>query len=126
MDNRATLEAFVQAFIDGDSQRMRSYLADDVVLHEAAVLPYGGDHLGVEGFFRSLQTASSIFDAEALKWELMDAGDKVILHMLVRLTSRRTGKILEIPVVEIFAFRDGKIIDDDVYYKDASLVAGLA
>jgi len=126
MDNRATLEAFVQAFIDGDSQRMRSYLAADVVLHEAAVLPYGGDHVGVEGFFSSLQTASSIFDAEALKWELMDAGDKVILHMLVRLTSRRTGKILEIPVVEIFAFRDGKIIDDDVYYKDASLVADLA
>ena len=126
MDNRATLEAFVQAFIDGDSQRMRSYLAADVVLHEAAVLPYGGDHVGVEGFFSSLQTASSIFDAEALKWELMDAGDKVILHMLVRLTSHRTGKILEIPVVEIFTFRDGKIIDDDVYYKDASLVAGLA
>ena len=126
MDNGATLEAFVQAFIDGDSQRMRSYLADDVVLHEAAVLPYGGDHVGVEAFFSSLQTASSIFDAEALKWEVLDAGEKAVLHMLVRLTSRRTGAVLETPVVEIFGFRDGKIVDDDVYYKDAGLVAGLA
>jgi len=126
MDNGAILEAFVQAFIDGDSQRMRSYLADDVVLHEAAVLPYGGDHVGVEGFFDSLQKASSIFDAEALKWEVLDAGEKAVLHMLVRLTSRRTGAVLETPVVEIFGFRDGKIVDDDVYYKDAGLVAGLA
>jgi uncharacterized protein len=126
MDNGATLEAFVQAFIDGDAQRMKSYLADDVVLHEAAVLPYGGDHVGVEGFFDSLQKASSIFDAEALKWEVLDAGEKAVLHMLVRLTSRRTGAVLETPVVEIFGFRDGKIVDDDVYYKDAGLVADLA
>jgi uncharacterized protein len=126
MDNGAILEAFVQAFTDGDSQRMKSYLADDVVLHEAAVLPYGGDHVGVEGFFDSLQKASSIFDAEALKWEVLDAGEKAVLHMLVRLTSRRTGAVLETPVVEIFGFRDGKIVDDDVYYKDAGLVAGLA
>ncbi len=67
-----------------------------------------------------------LFETEALKWELMDAGDKVVLYMLVRLTSRRTGNSLDIPVVEIFAFRDGKITDDDVYYKDASLVASAA
>jgi ketosteroid isomerase-like protein len=54
------------------------------------------------------------------------AGDKAVLHMLVRLTSRRTGESFDIPVVEIFAFRDGKITDDDVYHEDASLVASAA
>jgi hypothetical protein len=49
-DNKAVLEAFVQAFIDGDLERMSSHLADDVVLHEAAVLPYGGDHVGGRPF----------------------------------------------------------------------------
>ena len=39
---------------------------------------------------------------------------------------RRTGESFDIPVVEIFAFRDGKITHDDVYYKDASLVASAA
>ncbi len=34
---------------------------------------------------------------------------QAVLHMLVRLTSRRTGESFDIPVVEIFAFRDGKI-----------------
>ena len=37
-----------------------------------------------------------------------------------------TGESFDIPVVEIFAFRDRKITDDDVYYKDASLVASAA
>ena len=126
MDNKAVLDAFLGAFLEGDFQRMASYLADDVVLHEAAVLPYGGDHVGPEAFLATMQAASSFFETEALKWELMDAGDRVILHILVRLTSRRTGVSFDIPVVEIFAFRDGKIIDDDVFYKDASLVASAA
>jgi ketosteroid isomerase-like protein len=126
MDNKAVLEAFLQAFLDGDLPRMGTYLADDVVLHEAAVLPYGGDHVGPQAFLGTMEAASSLFETEPLKWELMDAGDNVILHMLVRLTSRRTGGSFDIPVVEIFAFRDGKIIDDDVYYKDASLVANAA
>ena len=73
-----------------------------------------------------MQAAGSFFETEALKWEVMGAGDKAVLHMLVRLTSRRTGESFDIPVVEIFAFRDGKITDDDVYYKDASLVASAA
>ena len=38
MDNKAVLDAFLQAFLEGDLERMASYLADDVVLHEAAVL----------------------------------------------------------------------------------------
>jgi ketosteroid isomerase-like protein len=73
-----------------------------------------------------MQAAGSFFETEALKWEVMGACDKAVLHMLVRLTSCRTGESFDIPVVEIFAFRDGKITDDHVYYKDASLVASAA
>ena len=58
-DNKAVLEAFVQAFIDGDLERMSSHLADDVVLHEAAVLPYGGDHVGRLAFLSTMQAADS-------------------------------------------------------------------
>ena len=126
MDNKAVLDALLQAFLEGDLERMASYLADDVVLHEAAVLPYGGDHVGPQAFLATMQAAGDLFETEALKWELMEAGDRVILHILVRLTSRRTGVSFDTPVVEIFAFRDGKIIDDDVFYKDASLVASAA
>jgi ketosteroid isomerase-like protein len=52
--------------------------------------------------------------------ERFDCGDVVIARRRISYTARGTGKSLDSSIVEVCAFRDGKVAHIDVYVKDSA------
>jgi len=49
---------------------------------------------------------------------LRDAGDVVLVQMVLELTAHATGRTATVPIVEIYTVRDGLVTEIDVYPKD--------
>jgi len=58
--------------------------------------------------------------------ELFPSGDRVAARFTLRLVSHATGKAVDMPLVEIFTVRDGRIVELEVFYSDtARMTAAL-
>lgn len=123
--NVAIIEGFFNAIPEG-TQALVPYVHEDCVFHEAECLPWGGDFRGPAGFEEFMGIMTSKVDIDLRKIEYINAGQKVAVDLLVRWTSKRTGESVDMKVIELYDFKDGKIIDGSVYYKDAPVVGGLA
>ena len=57
--------------------------------------------------------------------EVLDASNPIVVRLVSRITSRRTGEAVVVDVVELYRVRDGRIAEMDIYYKTPSAVAAL-
>ena len=93
----------------------------DVEIVEAASLPYGGTYTGRDAFLGDLlQQMLAAFELGLEDARTIDGGDAVVGQMTCVFTSRKTGKALRMPYVEVYGFEDGLIRTVDVYPKDTS------
>ncbi|MGX4688159.1 nuclear transport factor 2 family protein [Streptomyces sp. JNUCC 63] len=99
---------------------------EDIAVHEAESLPYGGDWKGREGLRNLMDTIGSITELAPTDIEVFDAGDGIVItRQTANFTSKSTGATLSVPMVEIYTMVDGKIQDIDVYYKDTKAMVDL-
>ena len=120
------VKRLVEGYIAGDLEAAFSTVHPDIVLHEAAGLPFGGEWAGFEGFQTLLGAIMADYQLEVLAYQAFDTGQGAMVRMDTRFTSRRSGAVLEMPIVELYGFTDGLISDVDVFYKDTRAVVGLA
>jgi ketosteroid isomerase-like protein len=116
----------VTAFTTGDIPAVLREFHPDCLLHEAESLPYPGTYKGLEGFMELLGIMGAAFEITFDGHEIFDAGETVVARLQATFTSRKSGRQVSMPIVEVYKFLDGKIIDADVYYKDAGLIGELA
>jgi ketosteroid isomerase-like protein len=116
------VQRFEDAFVRGDLDEVLSLLAPDVVVHEAASLPYAGDHRGHDGFLRLAEAFNSVWKmTSGLDLTLLDAGDERVVGLVqYDVVSRATGVPFRLDHVEVYTVRDGRIADLDIYYKDTA------
>jgi hypothetical protein len=127
--NLDLLRRFAKEVTTGNRDGLRSILAEDVVVHEAPALPYGGDHHGREAFIRLFETVQSTWTfTEAFQYTYyVSDPDTVILQVEVDAIAAATGNTLRLRLAEIFTIRDGKIAELDVYYWDtAAMLTALS
>ncbi|HJS85522.1 MAG TPA: nuclear transport factor 2 family protein, partial [Acetobacteraceae bacterium] len=88
---------------------------------------YAGRWEGIEAWRRFGALFLSIWQPEvAGPVELFPKGDRVAARFTLRLASRATGKRVDMPLVEIFTARDGRITELEVFYSDtARMLAAL-
>ncbi|MBZ4322129.1 nuclear transport factor 2 family protein [Streptomyces huiliensis] len=101
------------------------YFADDVVLHQADSLPYGGTwhrHDGMARFFLAMSLAWERFDILDQRFLGVD-GDTVVVHSRIRARARATGRELEFPIVQTIEVRDGRIARVRPFYWDTAAIA---
>lgn len=113
------------AFVaEGDQERASELLDENVLVHEPATLPWGGEYQGRDGMGQLVSVMHELAVAENVGgFEYIEAGDTVILRTGGRYTSRATGQAAESEIIEIVKVRDGKLADVDVYYRDPSSIA---
>lgn len=119
------VKRLVEGYLTGDLEDALATVHPDVVLHEAPGLSYGGDWAGRDGFQQLLGAMLAEFELEVLAYDVMDTGAGALARMATRFTSRQSGAVLEMPIVELYSFTDGLISDVDVFYKDTKALAGL-
>ena len=108
----------------GDPEAIWDMFSPDVVFHEAACLPYGGAHHGIEATRKAFETMCDTFAENRVIFEqVLAAGDMVIAYQTIDFRVKKTGITGKIPVSEMFRFEDGKVIEWRACYFDANLVA---
>jgi uncharacterized protein len=116
------VQRFEDAFVCGDLDEVLSLLTADVVVHEAASLPYAGDHRGHDGFLRLTEAFNRVWEMTSdLDLTLLDAGDERVVGLVqYDVVSRATGVPFRLDHVEVYTVRDSRIADLDIYYKDTA------
>jgi len=116
MSDPATAQEWIQVF------------ADDIVLIEPASLPHGGRHQGLNAFEAVQAGMRELWDQRietADYW--LCAEDRVTLRIVIRWTARTTGRSVVLPMIDLMRFRDGHIVEIEVFLHDtAALLDTLA
>lgn len=116
------MTTFVELFEQGDLAAVCALVAPDGVFHEAESLLWGGDWTGPEGFAALIATINGPTAMGVEACEIYDCGAFVAMKMLISFTSRKSGRKLIAPVVELYTVVDGLIRFVDVYYQDTAAV----
>lgn len=126
-DLAASPRKLLDSFSAGDLEAAVSAIHPDCVLHEAESLPYAGDWRGHGGFRELVGIMLSCFDLKILGYEVYEsAPDTVSMKAEGIFTSKKSGRSVMMPLVEIYKIKDGLIFDADIYYKDAMAINRLA
>lgn len=118
--NIATLGRFLQAFLAGGVDAALEYVHPDIVAEEPPSLPYGGRYRGKEQFADLMREIGETVEVQVIDHSMLDAGDTVVLKLRAKFTSRDTGAVAEMPVVELYTFTDGLISRAELFYKDTN------
>ncbi|MCG3756738.1 MULTISPECIES: nuclear transport factor 2 family protein [Actinomycetes] len=100
------------------------YFAEDVVLHQAAGLPFGGDwhgHAGLEKFFLEMSRIWESFDIG--DQEFLAVGATSVVLTQVRARTRATGRDLEFPILQAIRIENGRIAEVRPFYWDTAAIA---
>jgi ketosteroid isomerase-like protein len=96
-----------------------SRATDTTELHEAASLPYGGVYIGVAGIARGATLMAGAWDDFRFQViEFAAGGEIVIAHVLISGTGKKTGKSFSMPVMELWRFREGQVVEFRPFYFD--------
>jgi ketosteroid isomerase-like protein len=101
------------------TERQLDVFDPDVTVIEPVSVPHGGLHRGV-GEYRSLQERMRTLWEQRIEsaeyWQC--AADRVALRIVIRWTARTTGRSVVLPMIDMIKFRDGKIVEIEVFLQD--------
>ena len=118
-DSRALVERFLQAARERDLPVMRSLAAEDLRVIEAPSLPYGGEHVGLDAFLALSRTVFRQLGITELRIERIIAeGDTVVVLARIRGRAGARGEIFEMPIMELWVLREGRIQEIQPFYWD--------
>lgn len=105
----------------GEPQGFTASFTADTEIHEAASLPYGGVHKGVDSFPKLMGLVKEHFSSPKFTQHKMIAdGDDVILVGELALTGKKSGNTISFRMVEIWTIVDGKTRKLEVIYGDTA------
>jgi uncharacterized protein (TIGR00369 family) len=103
----------------------------EVVIHEAASLPYGGDYQGAADVarhalgFNAAWTDLQSHEERALEPQFFAAGDRVAVLWRQRAHNPWTGERFDMPVVSVYRMRAGRVVESRMLHFDAAAVRGF-
>lgn len=107
-----------------DFAELAPFFAEDVVLHQAGALPYGGQwrgHDGMERFFLAMSATWESF--EMVRQRMLSTDEPIVVLTDVRARARATGRELEFQILQTIGFRDGRISEVRPFYWDTAAIA---
>jgi ketosteroid isomerase-like protein len=107
-----TVQSIYQALTQGSLAKVLMLLSEQVVLHQATSLPYGGTFHGREGFIASLTLLSSTWETYRKTPQLFLAnGDDIAVLGELQAKGHGIVKGLITPFTDHWKLWDGKVIE---------------
>ena len=109
-----------------DWETYKSHLHPDFQVVESDSLPFAGTFKGMEGFnvlFGNIIDKFSGFEPTPTHTCVGD--NHVMVWVDIKLTSRETNKVLETELIEVFVFKDDKLIEMRPFYFDPNAVHSI-
>jgi ketosteroid isomerase-like protein len=123
--NREIVEQIYAAANAGDLAGVAARMHDDVVLHQAPSLPYGGEYVGKEAAMGCLlKMFAQYWEVGALTVHNIAVDDDLVITAVdLTATARPTGRRVVMPFRECFRLRDGLVVDLQPFYYDTAAIA---
>jgi ketosteroid isomerase-like protein len=124
-DNVDIVGRLFAAVEERDIEPMYAIYADDVVVHEAPSLPYGGDYQGHQGILEHgmgyVETWHRFQTDEdrQLEAEFSGAGDRVFVQWRQK-AHGRDGRQLNLPCVSVYRVQDGQVVESAMHHLDTA------
>jgi len=117
--------AIYRAFAARDVTQVFELLDPECVITQDAVLPWGGRHVGHDGFTAFALALTTAIDSAVTTEALFAADGEVIQYGRTRGTARATGTTFDIPEVHRWTIRDGKAVAAHFAIDTAAMLAAL-
>jgi ketosteroid isomerase-like protein/uncharacterized protein YciI len=124
--NKRAVNALFEAVDRRDRDGVRAAYDENITIHEAASLPYGGDYRGSEGALRHGQGFRAAWDrfqpraARGLDPRIIADGDHVVVLWCHKVENAETGDNLELPAVSVYRMENAKIADSRMFHFDTA------
>ncbi|MFE1949259.1 nuclear transport factor 2 family protein [Streptomyces sp. NPDC059524] len=100
------------------------FFAQDVELHQADALPYGGTWRGHDGMTRFFLAMKEVWESfDLVEQEFLATGETAVVLTQVRARARATGRELSFPVLQTITVEDGRITEVRPFYWDTKAIA---
>jgi hypothetical protein len=104
----------------------RDLLAEDFFVNCLPGTALGGVLRGRDAYGDTGIALMKIFDIETTEPQLHDGGDVAILTGLSRYTSKANRKSSQVPSLEFYKVKDGRIVSLDIYFTETQSIVALA
>jgi uncharacterized protein len=104
------VRSIYEAMAARDLERLSQLIHPECVISQDPALPWGGRHVGHEGFASFAGALLGAIDSNVTTEALFAAGDEVIQFGHTRGTVRSNGTSFDIPEVHRWQIRDGQVI----------------
>ena len=124
--NKHAVRALFEAVDRRDGEGVRASYGENITIHEAASLPYGGDYHGLEGALRHGQGFRAAWDrfqqyeTRGLDPQIVADGDHVVVLWQHKVESVETGDRLELPAVSVYRMKNARIADSRMFHFDTA------
>jgi ketosteroid isomerase-like protein len=132
-ENIETTRRLFKAVEERDVVGVLAAYDPEIVIRDAASLPYGGIHHGLEGAKQHVEIAAQTWNhlqpeaARKMNGVFLDAGEYVVVLWRLKGLEASSGRTLDSPVVSVYKMRHGKVIESQMFYSDtAAIVQFLA
>jgi len=117
-NRQKTIAAYERLFA-GDFDGFCADFDENIQLFEPDALPYSGAYRGVEGAKKMIQAAMGTSEDFSFSVEqIAAAGDLVFIYVHMSGRAKKTGRTFSYPLVEMWRFRDGKVVEFRPFYWD--------
>lgn len=110
-----------------DFTKVLPVVHEQIVIHEAASLPYGGEHRGHDGWLELARTFISTWEPTApIRADFKQcADDEVVVRVELEVIARATGRPFTLKIAEFHRVEDGKIRETTIYYYDTAAMLAV-
>jgi ketosteroid isomerase-like protein len=110
MTDIETVRAIYRAMAERDLDTLFGFVDESCVVTQDPLLPWGGRHVGHDGFASFALTLTGTIDSAVAIEAVFAADDEVIQFGRTRGTVRANGAAFDIPEVHRWTIRDGKAL----------------
>ena len=116
---REVVDTMMKAAVKQDLATVSQCLDPEVVCIEPGSLAYGGTTRGRENFLKDVYGAIfGKFEMDIRSFAILGEHEVVAVDMALNFRSRKTGRDITMPYVELYSVRNGKVVEIRVYPQD--------
>lgn len=127
-ENIETTRRLFKAVEERDVAGVLATYDPEIVIRDAASLPYGGIHHGLEGAKQHVEIAAQTWNhlqpeaARKMNGVFLDVGEYVVVLWRLKGLEASSSRTLDSPVVSVYRMRDSKIVESQMFYSDTAAI----
>jgi ketosteroid isomerase-like protein len=126
IQNLAVVSSYFEfLFRRGDFVSLEKLILKEAVYTQADGLPYGGTYVGFNQWLAMFGKVQSYFELKLVSDEILynnADNNTVAANFIVQFKSRKTNQTIEMPIMELFELKDGKIFSVKPFYFDTKKI----